>query len=118
MIEFSFFSPFLSSSLLKFHFRLLALFLCAVPSFSILTLSLISRLLISLIFCLLISLISLSLNDLQVTVPGYSVGAEPLDAAQLVETTGQAPSVAVIGGGIAGCGAAWCLQRSGFQVGA
>jgi len=110
MIEFSFFSPFLSSSLLKFHFRLLALFLCAVPSFSILTLSLISR--------LLISLISLSLNDLQVTVPGYSVGAEPLDAAQLVETTGQAPSVAVIGGGIAGCGAAWCLQRSGFQVGA
>ena len=102
MIEFSFFSPFLSSSLLKFHFRLLALFLCAVPSFSILTLSLISRL----------------LNDLQVTVPGYSVGAEPLDAAQLVETTGQAPSVAVIGGGIAGCGAAWCLQRSGFQVGA
>ena len=110
MIEFSFFSPFLSSSLLKFHFRLLALFLCAVPSFSILTLSLISR--------LLISLISRLLNDLQVTVPGYSVGAEPLDAAQLVETTGQAPSVAVIGGGIAGCGAAWCLQRSGFQVGA
>ena len=63
--------------------------------------------------------ISLSLtlsNFLQVTVPGYSVGAEPLDAAQLIETTGEAPSVAVIGGGIAGCGAAWCLQRSGFQV--
>lgn len=49
-------------------------------------------------------------------MPGYSVGAEPLDAAQLLVDTGAAPSVAVIGGGIAGCGAAWALQRSGFEV--
>lgn len=59
-----------------------------------------------------------------VTVPGLSRGAEPLrieaeeegqdvDAAEVAE---DAPSVAVVGGGIAGCGTAWALRRSGFRV--
>ena len=48
---------------------------------------------------------------LPVTVPGFSAGAERLDPA-----SGGRPSVAVIGGGIAGCGAAWTLKQSGFEV--
>jgi len=57
-----------------------------------------------------------------VAVPGFSAGAEPLaaggeenpkkDGAELDAT----PTVAVIGGGIAGCGTAWALRRSGFRV--
>ena len=45
-----------------------------------------------------------------VTVPGLTKGSEPLDSKK------QTCKVAVIGGGIAGCGAAWTLARSGFDV--
>lgn len=51
-----------------------------------------------------------------VTVPGLTYGAEPLKIQESVEGRTDAPSVAVIGGGIAGCGAAWALRRSGFKV--
>lgn len=74
-----------------------------------------------------------------VTVPGLSYGAEPLlvmnaatttstsDKVGVVSATSPAtptatddddnvPTVAVIGGGIAGCGTAWALARSGFHV--
>ena len=71
-----------------------------------------------------------------VTVPGLSYGAEPLlvmnatttdkkeggvataDTATTTTTTinDNVPTVAVIGGGIAGCGTAWSLARSGFRV--
>jgi len=58
-----------------------------------------------------------------VTVPGLTRGAEPLSI-QADESKGgetravaqDAPSVAVVGGGIAGCGTAWALRRSGFRV--
>lgn len=54
-----------------------------------------------------------------VSVPGLTVGAEPLvvttNDGAADDTEGQ-PSVAIIGGGIAGCGAAWALRRSGFNV--
>jgi cytochrome b involved in lipid metabolism len=48
-----------------------------------------------------------------VSVPGLTTGAEPLP---LPQEEGEAPSVAVIGGGIAGCGAAWALRLSGYNV--
>lgn len=61
-----------------------------------------------------------------VSVPGLTVGAEPLtieDAKattsgddDVPEVTPNAPTVAVIGGGIAGCGTAWSLRQSGFKV--
>ena len=44
---------------------------------------------------------------LPVTVPGLSPGAEPLR---------KGGRVAVVGGGIAGCGAAWALARDGYEV--
>jgi cytochrome b involved in lipid metabolism len=53
---------------------------------------------------------------LPVTVPGLSPGAEPIDVASHTESTGAAPTVVVIGGGIAGCSAAWALAESGFKV--
>ena len=73
-----------------------------------------------------------------VTVPGLSYGAEPLLVNMNATTTDKkeggvvvttatspanstndnsdVPTVAVIGGGIAGCGTAWSLARSGFHV--
>jgi len=47
-----------------------------------------------------------------VTVPGLTKGSEPLDISKAKEPY----KVAVIGGGIAGCGAAWTLAQSGFDV--
>jgi len=49
-------------------------------------------------------------NVLPVTVPGYTYGSEPLTSDEQEYTVG------VIGGGIAGCGAAWTLMQSGFKV--
>lgn len=55
-----------------------------------------------------------------VSVPGLTYGAEPLQIKQTadgeVANEEEQPSVAIIGGGIAGCGAAWALRRSGFKV--
>jgi predicted NAD/FAD-binding protein len=56
-----------------------------------------------------------------VAVPGLSRGAEPLRveggaAEDASAAEDGAPTVAVIGGGIAGCGTAWSLRRSGFRV--
>jgi predicted NAD/FAD-binding protein/cytochrome b involved in lipid metabolism len=58
-----------------------------------------------------------------VSVPGLTVGAEPFrmdsssgDDVEVTEVPEDAPTVAVIGGGIAGCGAAWSLRQSGFKV--
>lgn len=51
---------------------------------------------------------------LPVTVPGLTKGSETLDAATKKEE--EPYKVAIIGGGIAGCGAAWALTRSGFDV--
>ncbi|KAL7478071.1 hypothetical protein ACHAW6_003857 [Cyclotella cf. meneghiniana] len=55
-----------------------------------------------------------------VAVPGLSYGAEPLRVDERAtmegEVAGDAPTVAIIGGGIAGCGTAWALRRSGFRV--
>ena len=55
-----------------------------------------------------------------VSVPGLTYGAEPMIVPEVTNETNEgeeeAPSVAVIGGGIAGCGAAWALRRSGFKV--
>ena len=45
-------------------------------------------------------------NTLPISIPGYTEGTQPLEKG----------SVAVIGGGIAGCGAAWALSQSGFDV--
>ena len=53
---------------------------------------------------------------LPVSVPGLTAGAERLEAREDGGEGDGAPSVAVIGGGIAGCGAAWALRRSGFRV--
>lgn len=50
---------------------------------------------------------------LPVTVPGYSRGANRL---QPTNKQGEKVSVAVIGGGVAGCGAAWALKKDGFEV--
>jgi len=50
-------------------------------------------------------------NALPVSVPGWTYGSESLSCTEEEEY-----SVAVIGGGIAGCGAAWTLAQSGFQV--
>ena len=50
-------------------------------------------------------------NSLPFSVPGLTYGSEPLIASKDKEYT-----VAVIGGGIAGCGAAWTLTQSGFKV--
>ena len=71
-------------------------------------------------------------SALPVTVPGYSKGAErlsPLEEDEVLEVTRDGngeikvlrkvkreTTVAVIGGGIAGCGAAWTLNKSGFKV--
>jgi predicted NAD/FAD-binding protein len=58
-----------------------------------------------------------------VVVPGLSRGAEPLlvtnddaDGNASGTISENAPTVAVIGGGIAGCGTAWSLRRSGYRV--
>jgi cytochrome b involved in lipid metabolism len=54
-----------------------------------------------------------------VTVPGLTRGSEPLaiKADNDNNEGNDGPyKVAVIGGGIAGCGAAWALARSGFDV--
>ena len=63
-----------------------------------------------------------------VAVPGLTRGAEPLCVEADTEEDGDhdgddvpklaegAPRVAVIGGGIAGCGTAWALRKSGFDV--
>ena len=59
-----------------------------------------------------------------VAVPGFSLGAEPLrvkgenimEDGVGIEVGEEAPTVAVIGGGIAGCGTAWALRLSGFKV--
>lgn len=68
-----------------------------------------------------------------VTVPGYSRGAERLEPMQVEEVMESVPdgkggfvlepkkvkkdvTVAVIGGGVAGCGTAWSLHKSGFKV--
>jgi predicted NAD/FAD-binding protein/cytochrome b involved in lipid metabolism len=59
-----------------------------------------------------------------VSVPGLTIGAEPLKIEDAQTTSGDevtevaynAPTVAVIGGGIAGCGTAWSLRQSGFKV--
>ena len=60
-----------------------------------------------------------------VAVPGLSRGAEPLradgptpggGAEDDADADGGGATVAVIGGGIAGCGAAWSMRRSGFRV--
>lgn len=60
--------------------------------------------------CLVPSLGRLLADVLPVTVPGLSRGAEPLDARRTEM------AVAVVGGGIAGCGAAWALAEDGFRV--
>ncbi|KAL9182567.1 hypothetical protein ACHAXT_013219 [Thalassiosira profunda] len=58
-----------------------------------------------------------------VAVPGLTRGAEPLQIeageskeGEAPELKEDAPHVAVIGGGIAGCGAAWALRQGGFRV--
>lgn len=48
-----------------------------------------------------------------VTVPGLTNGSEPLNTKSKED---EPYKVAVIGGGIAGCGAAWALAQSGFDV--
>lgn len=54
---------------------------------------------------------------LPVAIPGYSVGCTPLSSTYEDENkVEQQSSVAIIGGGIAGCGAAWTLTQSGFKV--
>jgi hypothetical protein len=55
-------------------------------------------------------------RSLPITVPGITPGTEPLAIPSGSDPTDTTPSVAVIGGGIAGCGAAWTLARSGFRV--
>jgi len=47
-------------------------------------------------------------------VPGYSPGAAPLP--EMAAGATSRGTVAVVGGGIAGCGAAWMLRRDGFDV--
>ena len=49
-----------------------------------------------------------------VSTPGFSPGAEPLEAESPED--GKKTRVAVVGGGIAGCGAAWMLTRAGYDV--
>lgn len=51
-----------------------------------------------------------------VTVPGLTKGSERLLDAQERKEEDTPYKVAVIGGGIAGCGAAWALSLSGFDV--
>ncbi|KAL7535031.1 hypothetical protein ACHAXR_008423 [Thalassiosira sp. AJA248-18] len=53
-----------------------------------------------------------------VAVPGLSVGAEPMqiEEGSKEDDAAAPPKVAVIGGGIAGCGTAWALRQSGFEV--
>ena len=57
-------------------------------------------------------LLAKSVLPLGISVPGYTPGTEPLAITEGTEP----PKVAVIGGGIAGCGAAWALTQSGFDV--
>lgn len=56
------------------------------------------------------SLARVMAKALPVSVPGYTPGSEA------ITVPGDDTVVAVIGGGIAGCGAAWTLSQSGFQV--
>ena len=51
-----------------------------------------------------------------VSVPGLTPGAEPLQVGVDKYGNKKEYTVAVIGGGIAGCGAAWALAREGFDV--
>lgn len=92
------------------------------------------RSLIRLIGSLVPSLGRLLASTLPVTVPGYSRGSERLDPKEMevvleevsdgkggkdlvaVTRPKREKTVAVIGGGVAGCGAAWALNRSGFKV--
>jgi len=48
---------------------------------------------------------------LPIAIPGYTPGAEQIEASDEYK-----PSVAIVGGGVAGCGAAWTLIQSGFDV--
>ena len=91
------------------------------------------RSLIQAIGSILPSLGRLLARALPVTVPGYSPGAERLDPLEVEELeevirdengdlkavmkkVKKERTVAVIGGGVAGCGAAWTLKKSGFDV--
>lgn len=49
-----------------------------------------------------------------IAVPGFSVGADPMP--KVGDGRASRGTVAVVGGGIAGCGAAWMLARDGFEV--
>jgi len=49
-------------------------------------------------------------------VPGLSSGSERLNPVEALANGEAAPTVAVIGGGVSGCGAAWALKRAGFDV--
>jgi len=48
---------------------------------------------------------------LPISIPGYTNGSQPLQSSDESKK-----SVAIIGGGVAGCGAAWTLIQSGFAV--
>ncbi|KAJ1451094.1 hypothetical protein M885DRAFT_570414 [Pelagophyceae sp. CCMP2097] len=52
-------------------------------------------------------------EQLPFAVPGVSPGAEMVEA---VDSTGKKRKVAVVGGGVAGCGAAWMLAQSGYDA--
>eukprot|EP00560_Eucampia_antarctica_P005963 CAMPEP_0197824904 /NCGR_PEP_ID=MMETSP1437-20131217/2093_1 /TAXON_ID=49252 ORGANISM="Eucampia antarctica, Strain CCMP1452" /NCGR_SAMPLE_ID=MMETSP1437 /ASSEMBLY_ACC=CAM_ASM_001096 /LENGTH=759 /DNA_ID=CAMNT_0043424709 /DNA_START=118 /DNA_END=2397 /DNA_ORIENTATION=- len=71
------------------------------------------RAIVRMVGCVIPSLARCMASALPVSVPGYTAGSEPLLSSDLEE---EDVAVAVIGGGIAGCGAAWALSQSGFRV--